>query len=380
VIATAQLEVSPIRVLLVVPSLPAAGAEKMITRILPALDPARFQVSLVCTGEEGELFEELTAAGIEAHALHVGGKVNATRSLFRVIRHMRRVNPDVIITQGAGTTLIARVAAILNRVKHRVLWVHTSIHKTGLPHRIADKLLIPSTSIFLGVVETQRKYLSEDCHYPDRKIRIIRNGVDPKSFDVGINRSALAEFGFDPGSKVVGMVARLHPVKDHATLFSAARIVLEAVPETQFLIIGDGPRRAELMALCREVRIEDRVRFTGVRHDIGSLVRAIDVMVLSSHSESLPVAVLEAMACARPVVCTNVGGIAELVEHGTSGYLVAPRDPDALARHIIDLLDDPDLRQKMGAEGRRRVEAEFDLQRCVAAVEQMLVELENGTR
>ncbi|MBU3749352.1 MAG: glycosyltransferase [Mycobacterium sp.] len=350
----------------------------MITLLLPSLDPARFQVSLICTGEEGGLFSELTAAGVEANALHAGGKTNAIQSLVRVYQHMRRVKPDVVVTQGAGTTLIARVAAILSRVEHRVLWVHNSIQKTPLPHRIADKLLIPATSVFLGVVETQRKYLREECHYPDRKIRIVRNGVDPNSFDIHGGRNALEEFGFGPDCKVVGMVGRLHPVKDHVTLISAARIVLDAVPGTQFLIIGDGPRRSELMELCREVGIEKSVHFTGVRNDIGRLVRAIDVMVLSSHSESLPVTVLEAMACGRPVVGTNVGGMAELVEHGTSGYLVPPRDPEMLARYITDLLRDPELRRKMGAEGRRRVEAEFDLQRCVAAMEDLLSELVTG--
>lgn len=350
----------------------------MVTLVLPALDPAIFKVSLVCTGEEGELFSELTAAGVEASALHAGGKTRAFKSMLRVYRHMRTAKPDVVVTQGAGTTLIARAAAILNRVEHRVLWVHTSIHKTALPHRIADKMLIPATSVFLGVVDTQRNYLREECHYPDGKIRIIRNGVDPNSFDTDSERSALKEFGIGADCAVVGMVARLNPVKDHATLISAARIVLDALPGTHFLIIGDGPRRRELVELCREAGVQANVHFTGIRRDIGRLVGAIDVVVLSSHSESLPVAVIEAMACGRPVVCTNVGGMAELVEHGKSGYLSPPRDPEVLARYIIGLLENPDLRRKMGAEGRRRVEEEFDLQSCVAAVENLLLELHNG--
>lgn len=352
----------------------------MVIRLLPALDPARFQVSLICTGEQGELFGELVTAGVEARALNTSGKANAAKSLYLVSQHIKRSKPDVIVTQGEGTTLIARMAAILNGVEHRVLWKHNSIHKTGLAHRIADRMMIPSTSIFLGVVETQRNYLSEDCHYPTRKIRIIRNGVDPGSFSVESQRGALEEFGFEPDSQVVGMVARLYPLKDHETLIYAARIVLEAVPGAQFLIIGDGPRRPELAQLCREVGIENSVHFTGLRNDIGRLVSALDVLVLSSHSESLPVAVLEAMACGRPVVCTDVGGVAELVEHGTSGYLVEHRNPEMLAKHIIGLLQDADLRHRMGAEGRKRVEAEFDLRRCVAAMEELFAGLEETTK
>jgi glycosyltransferase involved in cell wall biosynthesis len=138
------------------------------------------------------------------------------------------------------------------------------------------------------------------------------------------------------------------------------------------LIVGDGPTRPELEALCGELGIADIVRFAGSRGDIATLLRAIDVFVLCSTTECFPISVLEAMASARPVVCTDVGGVREIVIDGVTGYLVPPREPKLLASRLKKVLSDTELAQDMGRAGRRRVECEFTLDASVAAAEQAL--------
>jgi glycosyltransferase involved in cell wall biosynthesis len=155
--------------------------------------------------------------------------------------------------------------------------------------------------------------------------------------------------------------------------------VLNEMPRVKFLVVGDGATRPDLEALCTELRIAPNVHFAGTRGDIARLLRAIDVFALSSSMvECFPLALLEAMACARPAVCTDVGGISEILTHGESGYLVPPKDPQQFAARLLSLLSDPQTAHQMGRAGRDRVEAEFSLDRSVAAAEQAIEDVVFG--
>jgi glycosyltransferase involved in cell wall biosynthesis len=235
--------------------------------------------------------------------------------------------------------------------------------------RTLDRALIGWTSGYFGVAEAQRRYLVDELGYPDDKIRIIHNGVDPALFDVNTDRGVLAEFGFTEGDPVVGILAGLRREKDHSTLLRAARIVINEMPRVRFLIIGDGPLRPQLEALCTELRITSNVHFGGARSDVARLLRAIDVFTLTSTTECFPISVLEAMACARPAVCTAVGGIPEMVSQGETGYLVPLKNPHQLAARLASLLSDPQTAHRMGRAGRARIEAEFNLDRSVEAAQ-----------
>ena len=234
-------------------------------------------------------------------------------------------------------------------------------------------MLDSTTDSYFGVAEAQRPYMVHELKYPDRKVRIIYNGVDPGLFDTTDDRSALAEFNIPVHEKVVGIVAALRPEKDHATFLRAARMVLDVVPDVAFLVVGDGPTRAALEKLCTQLGISRNVHFVGTRSDVDRLLRSMNVFALSSNTvECFPMALLEAMACARPAVCTDVGGIPEMIEHGVSGYLVPPNQPGLLASRLIDLLNDANAARAMGRAGRRRVEIQFSLARSVEAAEQAI--------
>jgi glycosyltransferase involved in cell wall biosynthesis len=370
----------PIRVMFVVPDLRVGGAERHVTTLLPRMDPARFTPSVVCIGDEGALFAGLPEAGIEALALNLK-KRHALRALRELTAIMRNTDPDVVVLRGHNAETLGRIAARIAGVTRTIVWVH-NIGDATPRDRIrvmADRALTRWTSAYFGVAEAQRQYLVHDLRYPEDKIRIIHNGVDPALFDAHTDRLVLREFGIADGDPVVGIVAALRPEKDHATLLRAARLVIEYMPRAKFLIIGDGPKRPELETLRDELEVTSNVCFTGARADVARLLAAIDVFTLSSATvECFPIALLEAMACGRPAVCTSVGGISEMLEDGHSGYLVPRKQPRKLADRLLTVLADPQAAQRMGRAARQRVESEFHLDLSVEAAQRAIEEVVAG--
>ena len=371
--------IGPIRVLFVVPALPVGGAERHVTTMLPRMNPARFTPSVICIGEEGELFSTLRAAGIEAAALRLH-KRQAVRALIELVMMMRRTRPDVVVVQGYNAETLGRIAARIAGVKHTINWVHNAsgLVQRGTVRRTVDRALTRWTSAYFGVAEAQRPYLVDELGHPDDKIRVIYNGVDLAQFRTSTDRGVLAEFGFAENDPVVGIVAVLRPEKDHVSLLRAARTVVDELPRARFLIIGDGPTRPQLEALCTELQLTPNVHFAGSRDDVARLLPALDVFVLSSVSECFPISVLEAMACARPAVCTAVGGIPEMINDGETGYLVPPKDTQQLADRVVRLLRDPQTARRMGRAARDRVAAEFDLNCSIAAAQQAIEDVVSG--
>jgi glycosyltransferase involved in cell wall biosynthesis len=363
----------PIRALFVVPHLAAGGAERHVSTLLPRMDPARFTPSVVCIGWDGELFADLSATGVATRALWLR-KRQAGRAVRELISIMRREKPDVVVVSGRNAEILGRVAARLAGVAHTIMWVHhaSEILPRGIVHRTVDRALNRWTSGYFGVAEAQRRFLVHERGYPDDKVRIIHNGVDAALFDVTTRRDVLAEIGFTEGDPVVGILGALRQEKDHETFLRAARVVLDEMPRAKFLIIGDGPCRAQLEALCSELRIAPNVHFVGMRRDVDRMLCAVDVFAMTSTTECFPMALLEAMACARPVVCTAVGGITEIVNDGETGYLVPPKDPAQIAARLLRLLSDPQTARGMGLAGRHRVEAEFGLDRSVEGAQRAI--------
>ena len=363
----------PLRVLFVVPDLRVGGAERHVVTLAPAMDPARFAVSVVCIGDEGELFAGLVAGGVRATAL--GQRFAPLRALLGLIRLMLRERPDVVVTRGYNAEALGRIAAALTRVPRTVVWVHNcgDVEPRGRARELVDRLLDPVTDSYYAVAHGQRPYMTGELGYPDAKISVIHNGVEldrhpvrPTVRDAAVR----AEFGIPDDAPVVGVVAVLRPEKDHAMLLRAMRAVLDEVPGARLLVIGDGAERARLGALAAELGIVEAVVFAGSRPDVPRLLGAVDVLALGSYTvECFPMAVLEAMASGLPVVATAVGGLPELVDDGVTGRVVPKQDPAAMAAALVELLRDPARADAMGRAGRRRVESEFTLAKSVRTAE-----------
>ena len=241
------------------------------------------------------------------------------------------------MVRGYNAEMLGRIAAIIAGVPHRVVWVHNCGDLGGRTRvrRLADRLLDRRTDAYFGVARAQARYLVEDLGYPAHKIQIIHNGVDPTGYRPADEQRARALLGIDPQRPVVGIVAALRPEKDHVLLLQAARRLVDEFPDLTVLVVGDGPMRRRIEHAAAELGVADHVLLVGARPDVPDILPALTVFTLCSYTiECFPMALLEAMAAGRPAVCTDVGGVGEMLADGITGYLVPPHDPVALADRL----------------------------------------------
>jgi len=213
------------------------------------------------------------------------------------------------------------------------------------------------------VSEAVREVVLRRERLDERRVVVIRNGVDPIEGRIKDDASARRELGIPEDHLVVGMVANYNrPVKGVSYLLDAIPAIVSEVPSARFLFLGGGAReRPALREKARALGIERFVTFMGHRKDVDRYYEVMNMSVLTSLSEGLSITLLESMSHGLPVVATNVGGNPEVVVDGRTGYLVPPKNARSLADRIVHLLRDPGLRLRMGEEGRRRVEQDFQL-------------------
>jgi glycosyltransferase involved in cell wall biosynthesis len=221
----------------------------------------------------------------------------------------------------------------------------------------------------IAVSALSRDMLIENYHIAPDSIVAIRNGIDIARFDDDVGGDAVrAELGFAPNDRVAILVGRFAARKGHSYAMRAMRLASVRVPDLRMIFAGDGELESELRVEAEELGVSDRVLFVGFRRDIPRLLAASDLLLLPSEDECLPLVILEAMSSRLPVIATDVGGISEAVDDGRTGILVRPRDAEGLADAMVEVLGDRDRARAMGLEGRRKVEAEFSLEACSAAV------------
>jgi len=363
----------PLRVMFVITSMPVGGAETLLVALVRRLDRDRFSPELCCL-KHLDVLGQVLAREIPAFAELLSHKYDL-RVLPRLVGLMRRRRSDAVATVGTGDKMCGgRRAARLAGVPV----ICSALHATGLPERVGrlNRLLTPLTDAFIAVAEPHGQYLAEHEGCPAQKVRVIPNGVDPQRFQPRPAGDSLRrELGLETGTPVAAIVAALRPEKNHELFLHAAALVHGHLPEARMLIVGDGPRRAALEGLAAELGLGDCVRFLGTRRDVPEILALADVLVLSSHMEANPVSILEAMACAKPVVATRVGSVPETVCHGVTGYLVTPGAEEALAERMLSLLRDRDQAAAMGSAGREEVVARWSIAEMVRGYENLLLEL-----
>jgi glycosyltransferase involved in cell wall biosynthesis len=225
---------------------------------------------------------------------------------------------------------------------------------------------------FLAVSTEDRRRMIEIEGVDPKIVRFVPNGIRPlecRGVDVR------AQLHIDGHAQVIGTVGVLRRQKALDVLVQATRILAPRFPALKVLIAGAGPEESALRSLIAELGLEHRVLLLGIRRDVADLLAALDVAVCCSRFEGSPLSVMEYMAAAKPVVATRVGGVPDLVEHGAHGLLVEPGEPAALAEAIAELLADTDRATEMGARGRDRQRAEFDVGVSVARIEELYEEL-----
>jgi len=352
------------------------GGQQQALCLVEGLRARRLRAELVAP-RRSVLAERASESGIAVHALPLRGEWDLASAF--------------------------RIAGILKKGGFGILHLHTS-HAHGLG-RLASLLcpglcLIVSKRVDFPIrgnigrrLKYRRgveKYLAISCSARDVLLRagvrpervvLVADGVDPLRFEGVVPADLKTELGFPADSVLVGVVG--HLIAEHKgqeDFLRSAVMVAARFREAKFLLVGEGRDRVLLEKLAAEAGIADRVAFTGFRSDVPAVLASLDVFVMPSHAEAMGTSAIEAMMAGLPVVGTDVGGLKEVIDDGRTGLLVPPKDPARLAEAISNLLADPGLARRMGAQGRQRAHSRFTTDNMVEKTIQVYEEVQNARR
>jgi glycosyltransferase involved in cell wall biosynthesis len=369
----------PHNLLFVVDNFAKGGAAVVVYNLIKNLNRAVFNPLLCCLDEVGALGEELKADGIKVFWLNRQpgtdwGIVNKLKGIIK------QEAIDLVHAHQYTAYFYGGLAAITAGLKKLIFTEHGRHYPDQRKTKrvLINKLLLPFTARIVAVSPAVKQSLITYEGMPGRRIEVVFNGIDVQKFRVKLDVAAKkGELGIPAANLLCGMIARLGMEKDQATIIKAIPKVAQKYPHISVLLIGDGPKRSELEALARKLEVADKVIFTGNRRDIPQLLAILDVVLLSTFYEGTSITLLEAMAAAKPVVASRVGGNPAVLEDKVAGFLVPPVDPDALADSLLQLLEDAALRRKMGCCGLQIVKERFGLRQMVANYENMYNRLLN---
>jgi glycosyltransferase involved in cell wall biosynthesis len=360
-----------ITVLFPITDLARDGAQRQLLELVRGLNKERFRPIVLSLHSNGPLEEEFREVpGVRVMSLERKGKYDVF-CLFKVIGILRRLKVKVIQPFLTPATLFGLLPALLCRTPVKIVTERAGPRKGNaqLGYRLylkTEDFLSRFADWAVANSEAGREYLIRRGINPNR-LRVIYNGLNLNR--LAANKDGVEQvrqrLGLPQGGKVVGMMARLFPVKNHATFLQAAALVNAAVPDTRFALLGDGPFRGYLEQLTTELGLSSKVTFWGEQQDVGIYLSALDIAVLTSDTEGCSNSLLESMALGKPVVATDVGGNWELVKHSETGFLVAPGNAQAVAAAVIALLRDPKLAENMGQRAKNKVVTQFSLERMV---------------
>ncbi len=377
-----------ITIAFVEPNLSIGGKERNLYYLIRGLDKDKFRPVLCCLYGLGPWGEQLQAEGYHTYHDLIHTKYDP-RSILKVAAILMRERACILyVTNSLLNVVVGRLAAFVARVPLSVITFqsHDVLLEPYIPaskrtmRQLTEKMLLPHFDRVIATSEVQKPYLISSKHIPSHRIRLVYNCVDPRRFTHPVDtRAVRRSLQIPDDAKAVAIVAGLSPWKAHDVFLRSGAVLLKEVPDTYFVIAGDGPERNKLEKMAQSLGVADHVRFLGTVRDVPALLKSVDLSVLSSAHESFPLALLESMAAARPVVATNVGGVPEMLVDGLTGFLVPPGAPDQLAEAMLRVLRDPELGRKLGEEGRKRVEEEFTVEHMVSRTESLLLELVNST-
>ncbi len=349
------------RVLHVVYSFLLGGSELLARSLVQAIPHySHGVISVDLPGPLQQEFEDLGARTWCAHREQTSF-FQATRAVQAAVADF---SPEVVHCHHLHQLVHAFLPCILKGVPI----VHTEHERFSLSRSRYQALLrfcAYGCRVVTAVDGSVAEFLSETVGIPSRKLQVIRNGVDVRRFaNAAADRESVGLAGDGP---VIGAVARLHPVKGHSVLLRSFVGVKRQFPKAALLIVGDGEERAGLSALAQELGIDDSVVFLGSRRDIPELLAAMDIVVLPSFEEGLPLSLLEAMAAAKPIVATDVGAVSTVIRDNQTGLLVPPRDAGAITGALIRMLSDVKLQRALSTAAQALAVDRYSLDRTAEA-------------
>jgi glycosyltransferase involved in cell wall biosynthesis len=384
---------SNIKVLQIIARLNIGGPAIYTILLSHELDKIGYKTILVKGTEgqtEGDMMYLAESKGVKPVIIpELGREIGFKNDLvafYKLYKLIKSEKPDIVHTHTAKAGTLGRIAAwladvpvILHTFHGHVLAGYFGKLKT-LVFILIEKILARISTRIITLSNELKKELIEIGIAREKKFEVIPLGLELRPFmEGGFFGEFKKELELSEDTVLIGIVGRLVPIKGHKYFLEAAKIINQGSgvrgQELRFVIIGDGELRKELEDYTKKLGIANDVVFTGFRRDLPKIYSDLDIVVLSSINEGTPVSIIEAMASGKPVIATNVGGVSSLVENNINGFLINPQDVQALSDAIIKLLNDSDLRQKMGREGRSSVFPRYDISQLVKRVDLLYTQM-----
>jgi glycosyltransferase involved in cell wall biosynthesis len=356
------------------------GVKRLFAWMIPRFDTSRFTVSLVSLRKRDLSEETLDTLGVDITYLHKSRFDPATLPALLKVIDRKRI--DILHLHGYGATTFGRLAAAMRRIP-TVVHEHANLTDTPWFQKAADYAMRPFTDIGIAVSASTAEFLIRARKVPAERVKVVYLGVPLEEFSrprsAAERESARQELGISPDEFAVGTVTRLHDSKGNSYLVDAARLVLDARPQTRFLVVGEGPLREPLEAQARALGLGDRFVFHGFAKDVARVVSAFDLSVFPSLWEGTPLTVFEALAMGKPIVATDADGLLDVLAHDRDARIVPKRNAQALADEIVWMHDRPEERRRLGA-GASQTGREYDIAAFVRKMERLYVLLHETSR
>jgi glycosyltransferase involved in cell wall biosynthesis len=373
----------PIKILYLIDKLVPSGTQTQLLELVRHLDRSLFQPQVIALCEGGALLSEFQSAGIEVKVWDIKKAYgpSAWRAVSRIESLIKQDGIDIVQTFFLHADMIGLAAAKKAGVRHRLsarrdegFWLNKKdLFLTRYASKAASLLIANSKAVKDAVIQKEN---------PNCLIEVLYNGIDAHYFSPNemLRRHAREELQIAEDEIVVGVVANMrHEVKGHAFLIEAIPEIVKRCPNAKFIFVGDGILRHQYEKRLQALGVRENVLFLGATREIPKLLNAIDIYCSSSLSEGFSNSILEAMAVAKPVIATAVGGNRELIQDQQTGFLVEPKSPRQLAEKIITLILKPELRQGFGESGRARVLQDFTVERMTQRYEEFYTSLHDSS-
>lgn len=358
----------------------AGGAETLLSSLLKRLDKGRFRLTLIKLSYEGDYklpaLRDAAAFAINETVVSWRNYFSASSAIRQIRKAVNDLNIDVIYTHDMRADLIGCAVAMLMRViwvSHVHGWLgQTASLKTRF-HEWMDGRLISKADMVLVGSENLRSAIQ--ARHRCKAICVVPNSVDPETLRVAGTevQTVRRRLGLHRPDVLIGTVGRLHKGKGHDVLLRALAKLRQRYPALRCLIVGEGPHEYSLRALATRLGIAKVVTFAGYCDSVAEYLAAMDVFVTCSFAESLPITLLEAMVLCKPVVATAVGDVERVLDSGKAGMIVEPGHVDGVVRAVRSLLDHPQLARRLAEQGRKRVLAEYSVEKTAQQIEAYLV-------
>ncbi len=360
------------KILHILNSLDCGGLEKFVIDLSIELNKRGHQVQLACLQKGGDLktLAHNSQLPVTTFDKKDGIDLNLIFQLKSLISQQKF---DVIHTHNIAPLIYGTLAGQLSFNHHLINTRH------GRQVESINPLFWALNKTIVSISNEAKECLIKSNRINPNKIKVIHNGINVKAFDVRLtpeeNKKLKTEIGIADDRFVIGTVGRLAKEKDHGTLLKAFRKLIQKKVNASLVIVGDGLLKDKLIEMAEEFEIKDHVKFLGYRSDTVKLLQIFDVFVLSSYSEGMSLALLEAMAAGKPVVATKVGGNPEVVVEGETGLIVPCGFPERIEAAVMRFYANRSLISKFGEAGRARAHTFFNLDRMTMDYEELYEEI-----